>query len=288
MFSANYLCRLAAPLSFNFLKLVNQQDNSFQAVMGEMDAFPFLGKEFTIFFPIFVAVICLFSLFNVWGKIASMCCIKRLRYTPEDDIKLVTEGEKILKEERETKEGRGPTNKSFKENLKSTIKDATRKLTRKKSDDDVSTAPPAGGSAPPPVAAAPSVPLTNADRIRGKYATVRYEDGADLLPSTSKFATISSSSTSSSVKSSRSSNYDDLLPANSRFSSKNTAIIVDVTSSSSAPDATKAFTKSSHTSSAATTQKSVFGGLFGGKGGRNDEVGLLPRGFTRSDSSSIV
>jgi len=212
-----------------------------------------------------------------------MCCIKKLRYVPDDDIKLVTEGEKILKEEREIKEGRGPTNETFKQSLKRNIKDVTRKILRK--DEEAATPPP--NSAPTPIAAAPSVPLTNADKIRNKYATVRYEDGADLLPPTSKFATMSSASTSGGGKSGRSSNYDDLLPANSRFSSKNAAII-DTSSSDS--ESAKAFTKStqsSSSSSSSSTQKSVFGGLFGGKGGggrRNDEVGLLPL----RDSSSIV
>jgi len=86
MFSSNYLCRLAAPLSFNFLKFIHVTDSSFNKVMGEMDAFPFLGRDFTIFFPIFVAVLCLFALFKVWGKLGSMCCIQKLRYIPDADI----------------------------------------------------------------------------------------------------------------------------------------------------------------------------------------------------------
>jgi hypothetical protein len=272
MFSANYLCRLAAPLSFNFLKLVNQVDSSFNKVMGEMDAFPFLGKEFTIFFPIFVAILCLFSLFKVWGKIGSMCCIKKLRYIPDDDIKLVSEGEKILRDERAVKEGRGPTNKSFKETIKGSIKSGIRKLVPSKDEE----APP-----PAPVApvAAPTGPPKLADGIRMKYN--KYEDGADMLPSSSKFASTSSSTTTTSVSNSSRgrNNYEDLLPATSRFASRNAAII-DVDDSSA-----KSFAKSTPMATAPPPKKSGFGSLFGNKNNKNDEVGLL--GFSRSDSSLV-
>jgi hypothetical protein len=288
MFSANYLSRLAAPLAFNFLELVDQTDYSpFVAVMGQMDAFPFLGRDFTIFFPIFVAVLCLFSLFNVWSKIGSMCCIKSLRYIPEDDFKLVNDGEKILKDERDIKEGRGPTNKSFKESLKSSIKSATRKLVPGKNDDyDDNKAKPTPG------VAAPVVPLSAAQAISMKYS--RLEDGADLIPSSSKFSNsninnsnsnslpITSSSTAAS-RSSRSNNYEDLLPANSRFAKKNAAII-DVAPDNGGKDFAKAtYSSSSATSSSTQKSSSVFGGLFGGKS-RVDEIGLLPRGSARSDS----
>jgi len=211
-----------------------------------------------------------------------MCCIKRLRYIPEDDFKLVNDGEKILKEEREMKEGRGPTNKTFKQSLKSLLP-STKKSNAQKNDlyDDNKSKPQANGSVP----AAPAAPISAAKAISMKYS--RLEDGADLIPASSKFsnlnngnspATTSSSSVSSSVgRSSRfNNNYDDdLLPANSRFSKKNAAIV------DSTPDDAKS-TYSSSTSTA-STQKSVFGGLFGGKS-KIDEIGLLPRGSARSDS----
>jgi len=305
MFSANYLCRLAAPLSYNFLKLINQEDSSFAAVMGEMDAFP-LGKDFQIFFPIFVAVLCLFTIFNVWGKIASMCCIKRFRYVPDDDYKLITEGEQILRDERATKEGRGPTKKSFKEDLKSTIKDATRKFLPKK-DEETGNPPPQAAAAP----AAPPVELTAVQKLRGKYT--KFEgDGADLLPTGSKFATVSATSTttppttsshttsssySTITSKSRNSTYDDLLPPTSRFS-KNSAVVSSSSSASLDMDersaAAKIFARNTQSSSPSSSsnntssqQKSVFGSLFGKNGGKNDEVGLLPRGFAKSDSTIV-
>jgi len=290
MFSSNYLSRLAAPLSYNFLKLVNQPDSSFTAVMGEMDAFPVLGRQFTIFFPIFVAVLCLFSLFNVWSKIGSMCCIKSLRYIPEDDFKLVNDGEKILKDERDIKEGRGPAKeKTFTDSIKSLLPRGKSKA-GKNDDYDDNKSKPQVTSAP----AAPAAPLSAAKQISMKYS--RLEDGADLLPASSKFSNSNNNNNNNNSPASvsggsmrgstRSNNYDDLLPANSRFAKKNNAII-DV--NISPIDDTKSFAKSTYSSSSlsssASAQKStsVFGGLFGGKS-RVDEVGLLPRGSARSDS----
>lgn len=298
MFSANYLCRLAAPLSFNFLKLVNVVDSSFNKVMGEMDAFPFLGEQFTIFFPIFVAILCLFSLFRVWGKIGSMCCIKKLRYIPDDDIKLVTEGEKILRDERAAKEGRAPTNKSFTAEVKGMIRKATKKLTPGKATDESNN----NNGAPPPTpqAAAPNAVLTQKQTIANKYLSSRYDDGAEL-PSSSKFAASSTGGNRSSnydalPATSRFANQDSLLPPTSRFSredallppnsrfSKNAAILDggDDTSAKSFAKSTQMTSPSS--SSSSSTQKSVFGSLFGGK--KNDEVGLL--GFSNNRSDSLV
>lgn len=304
MFSANYLCRLAAPLSFNFLKQINVVDSSFNKVMGDMDAFPFLGREFTIFFPIFVAILCLFSLFKIWGKMGSMCCIKKLRYIPDDDIKLVTEGEKILRDERAAKEGRGPTNKSFTAEVKGMIRKATKKLVPGKSDDNNTS----NNNKPTPIVpqAAPNAVLTQKQSIANKYMS-RYDDGAEL-PSSSKFATTTNNSnnnnSNSGTSSSRydalpstsrfakedsllpptsrfSSREDSLLPPNSRFS-KNAAIL-DISDDSSSKSFAKS-TQMSASSSTSSQQKSVFGSLFGG-GKKNDEVGLL--GFSNNNNNSV-
>ncbi|EGG24501.1 hypothetical protein DFA_02744 [Cavenderia fasciculata] len=102
MFSA----KLAAPLSFNFIQICALSDASFNAVMGEMDAFS-LGKNFIFFFPIFVAVVCLVSLFNVHKRVASCCCIPQLRIVTDTSDAAVEKGMRILKEEREARTGDG-------------------------------------------------------------------------------------------------------------------------------------------------------------------------------------
>lgn len=116
MFSANYLCRLAAPLSFNFLQLTRQSNGApaFSAVMGQMDGYFALGKNFLYIFPVFVVLLCLCSLLNVWQRVfrsafmknlfTSCWPIKKLKIHVDDPRQLLEEGSIILKHERETRE----------------------------------------------------------------------------------------------------------------------------------------------------------------------------------------
>ncbi|EGC35389.1 hypothetical protein DICPUDRAFT_55212 [Dictyostelium purpureum] len=110
MFSANYLCRLAAPLAFNFIQICHTNDNTnplikspFDVVMGDMNAFGDngIGKKFTVFFPIFVIVVCVISFFNLHKRIAASCCIQSLRIVTDTSEGAVDQGLKILKQERE-------------------------------------------------------------------------------------------------------------------------------------------------------------------------------------------
>lgn len=116
MFSANYLCRLAAPLSFNFLQLTRQTKSApeFSAVMGQMDGYFGLGKSFLYGFPVLIVMFCLCSLLNVWQRffrsafmknIFLNCWpIKKLKVHVDDPRQLLEEGSAILKHERETRE----------------------------------------------------------------------------------------------------------------------------------------------------------------------------------------
>lgn len=116
MFSANYLCRLAAPLSYNFLQLTRQSKSApaFSAVMGEMDGYFSLGKNFMYVFPVFVAIFCLCSLLNVWQRIfrsgfmknlfVSCWPLKKMKIHIDDPRQLMEEGAAILKHERDTRE----------------------------------------------------------------------------------------------------------------------------------------------------------------------------------------
>jgi len=116
MFSANYLCRLAAPLSFNFLQLTRQSgsDLEFSKVMGQMDGYFKLGKNFLYMFPVFVLIVFLCSLLNVWQRsfrsafmknmFKSCWPIKKLKIKVDDPSQLLEEGSAILKHERETRE----------------------------------------------------------------------------------------------------------------------------------------------------------------------------------------
>jgi len=198
----------------------------------------------------------------------------------------VSDGDEILRDERALKEGRGPTNKSFKAEVKGMIKKATKKLIPGKSNEE--------DNPPAPVAPEAAAPLTQKQKLAMKYSSSsnKYEDGADVLPATSKFANTSTSTSSNKGRNyddqllpptSRFSKNDDLLPSTSRFS-KNAAIL-DVNMSND-DSSSKSFAKNTQmTSASGTTQKPKFG-LFG-KSNKNDEVGLLGFSSKRSDSSLV-
>lgn len=184
MFSANYLCRLAAPLSYNFLSLVNVDDKSFDDVMGSMTTAT-LGHKFAVFFPIFVAFLCLATIFNLYSKIGAMCCIKRLRYYPTDDEKLVDEGERILQEEREIKEGKGPIQLTTKETIKSTIREQVSNMAEKSVEKDREVEAYKEKEIPP----TPTAPPTISAVIASKYGfNTPAHRNDDLLPATSRFS----------------------------------------------------------------------------------------------------
>eukprot|EP01111_Echinosteliopsis_oligospora_P011370 TRINITY_DN3740_c0_g1_i1.p1 TRINITY_DN3740_c0_g1~~TRINITY_DN3740_c0_g1_i1.p1 ORF type:complete len:632 (-),score=109.80 TRINITY_DN3740_c0_g1_i1:43-1938(-) len=115
MFSANYLCRLAAPLSFNFLLLTKQKAPAFEAVMGKMQGLFEIGKVFIYVFPVFVVVFFLFTLFNGFQRIARSRCmkwllgcwpIKKLHIQIPDKAAARIEGANILRQERDNKEAK--------------------------------------------------------------------------------------------------------------------------------------------------------------------------------------
>lgn len=187
MFSANYLCRLAAPLSYNFLSLINLRDTNFDAVMGSM-ATGGLGKDFNVGFPILVAVLCLFALFNVYSKIGSICCIKALRYRPDDDEALIGAGETILAEARENKEGKGAVQMSTKETIKSSIREEVKdvsKIAKNNSEDRLYEGETSIRIQEPPDSGAPATVYST---MAQKYGIQRGSGSGDLLPANSRFS----------------------------------------------------------------------------------------------------
>jgi hypothetical protein len=66
-----------------------------------MDAVPFFGTGFTVYFPILISVFCVFTLFNIYGYIAKLLGVTRFEYNKSimtDDN--VIEGAALLKNAR--------------------------------------------------------------------------------------------------------------------------------------------------------------------------------------------
>ena len=65
--------------------------------MGEVDDALIFGSSFTTFFPILLIVLCLFNLFNIYGKCMSCVGLKKFRFEEDFDDERIGEGMKLLK-----------------------------------------------------------------------------------------------------------------------------------------------------------------------------------------------
>jgi len=222
-----------------------------------------------------------------------MCCIQKLRYQPEDDFRLAEEGAKIMKEERDKKEGKtGEAPKSFKDSLFNGFKSVSSRFSKISSPDNDEDehehdkqAAKLATTAPPPTAAASGA------------STRKIKSDVELLPSSSKFSKynetparessveVSSTTSASSTRySSSREKYDDLLPPTSRFATKPVSSTLPSSTTASAPTGSAVITPDGANVSSGAKKSSKLG-WFGGKAGHGDEDGLLPKGFRRSDSN---
>jgi len=72
-FNAQYLVRLQFPLGYNFLLMLKYHDKSaFSNFMGVMDVVPMFGKSFSVYAPLMILAVCLFTMFNVHARILSL------------------------------------------------------------------------------------------------------------------------------------------------------------------------------------------------------------------------
>jgi LMBR1-like membrane protein len=118
LFSAAYLCRLIAPMAYNFLLMsgfgggkadsadgkFSPETATFVQVMGTMNLAPFLGAQFSSFFPIFLIVFAFLTFFNVYTRCTQFCCTKRLRKFSFDidfDDEHTRKGRDLVNQERD-------------------------------------------------------------------------------------------------------------------------------------------------------------------------------------------
>ncbi|KAJ3272180.1 LMBR1 domain-containing protein 2, partial [Blyttiomyces sp. JEL0837] len=82
LFVGAYLCRLTFPLTYNFLNMLNDDGNSvFILYQGEfIDLAPLLGEGFNTWVPELVLIFALMTLFNLYGRVLSLCKVKNQFY----------------------------------------------------------------------------------------------------------------------------------------------------------------------------------------------------------------
>lgn len=74
-FSINF-ARVTAPISYNYLKILNVKSSAFEKIIGAMDDVPILGSANTYFFPMILIMLILFNAFDVYTKILSSLGLK--------------------------------------------------------------------------------------------------------------------------------------------------------------------------------------------------------------------
>ena len=115
LFSAAYLCRLTAPMAYNFMQMAHYGNTEFVAVMGNLDVEGLeykdtnVGHYFQLFFPVLLLPFILMTLFDVYSRIMGLLHIKRFQFTDDFDHSLIADGQEILNEERQRlSRGLGP------------------------------------------------------------------------------------------------------------------------------------------------------------------------------------
>jgi hypothetical protein len=87
------------------LFLIHSNDLAFFKVMGTMDLVPVLGKEFVIYFPVFLLAWCFITLFNVYGRFLRTIYVKHFLYEDKEDMDTyILQGRDLIERERIKKE----------------------------------------------------------------------------------------------------------------------------------------------------------------------------------------
>eukprot|EP00760_Papus_ankaliazontas_P012945 PhM_4_TR15620/c1_g1_i3/m.66283 len=104
-FTTTFLTRLIMPLCYNFLFVAHLVDTgstggpgevTYSRVFGNMDVVDFLGEWFNRFLPIFILILYICLLTNVFGRILAMCGITTFDVRNVEDDK-VTEGKDLVR-----------------------------------------------------------------------------------------------------------------------------------------------------------------------------------------------
>jgi len=106
LWCASILARLAAPLCYHFLLLIRVKGTAFQAMMGQMNVVPVLGKSFNDVFPCLVGFLCVCNLLNVYSRLVQLCGLDALEFEwgatsgGGDMGDLLAEGRRLVERER--------------------------------------------------------------------------------------------------------------------------------------------------------------------------------------------
>lgn len=95
LFLASFMCRIGFPLCLNFVQILKLRNvnTMIEEIMGET---PAAGKSFMLFFPAILIVLCLFNVFDIYGRFMNLLGFNTFGFTnPQTDDK-IDEGNEVL------------------------------------------------------------------------------------------------------------------------------------------------------------------------------------------------
>lgn len=125
LFNAQYLVRLQFPLGYNYLLMLKYDLShcAFGAIMDDMSTIPFLGASFSVYAPLLILAVCLFTLCDVYPRLLKFLGIEH------EDALLVGDADELAQKEndgiqlmkRHSKSARGGSSSPEKQRLNRTI-----------------------------------------------------------------------------------------------------------------------------------------------------------------------
>lgn len=101
------MSRIIAPIAYNFLLLIRDEDTAFYKVMGYMNLTPLLGEEYNVYFPIVLVLFCVANYFDLYSRFIQNCCAPKFHkfvFDEKFNDSKIDQGRDIIRQERDMKE----------------------------------------------------------------------------------------------------------------------------------------------------------------------------------------
>lgn len=134
VWSAFFLCRLSAPLCYNFLLFIKVTHTEYVRIMGIIDIVPVLGNQFAVFFPLLLIIFCALNYFHVYGKLMNSLGMSQFGFNDKYREEKISEGKAMIARERlerESKAGYRPDSQPQARSVKMNWEMAKRNINEK-------------------------------------------------------------------------------------------------------------------------------------------------------------
>ncbi|CAM4921388.1 unnamed protein product [Rotaria socialis] len=110
IFAATFLCRLTAPLSYNFLGMIHmdqaitkqtdREETVFTTIMGRMNVIPIISKGFNFYFPMLICILCVGTYFRLGSRCLHIFGVRQFFDDDEISAEYIEDGKNLMKRER--------------------------------------------------------------------------------------------------------------------------------------------------------------------------------------------